>query len=215
MDIVSGCLMTSRVIFYFTQSCQNETKITMGYSINHQMAMLKKQLILLRQPLNIKTEMLCKYYYMMENPFLDTVWQSGMSVLNWNSILSPKLHFVCCIEHRFKFAQDSNAFQTGIFPGKGAWHLAEGLLQENCQKTIQYYRLWMSLFCCLPSLLPGLFFKRGEYWKTLRLAENAWMEHHGKKKSNFFAELDVPLWPEDSDHCRLAGHGEVLSHLEH
>lgn len=68
--------------------------------------MLKKQLILLRQPLKVKPEMLCKHYYMTENPFLDTVWLSGISVLNWNSILSPELHFVCCTERMFKFAQD-------------------------------------------------------------------------------------------------------------
>lgn len=70
------------------------------------MAMLKKQLILLQQSLKIKTEMPCKHYYTMENPFLDTGWQSSMPVLNWNSILSAELHFVCCTEHMFKFPQD-------------------------------------------------------------------------------------------------------------
>lgn len=68
--------------------------------------MLKKQLILLWQLLKVKTVMFCKQYCMMENLFLDTVWENSMPVWNWNSILSPELHFVFWTECMFKFAQD-------------------------------------------------------------------------------------------------------------
>lgn len=50
--------------------------------------------------------MFCKQYCMMENPFLDAVWENSMPEWNWNSILSSELHFVFWTERMFKFAQD-------------------------------------------------------------------------------------------------------------
>lgn len=118
----------------------------------------------------------------MENPFLDTVWQSGTFVLNWNSILSPKLHFVCCTWTRLNLPKTgySNAFQTGTLLRKEAWHLTEGLSQENCQKN----NLVLSTLIVLPSSLPPPINLVYQQRSVLKNHEIGWKWRNGKKKSS-------------------------------
>lgn len=152
----------------------------------------------------------------MENPFLDTIWQSSTFVLNWNSILSPKLHFVCCTWTRLNSPKTcySNAFQTGTLPRKEAWHLSEGLSQENCQKN----NLVLSTLIVLLSSLPlsiNLVYQQRSVLKNHKIG---WKCLNGKKKSNSLQSwvclLAIPALDGQRE-VISAGSGGLLSHLEY
>lgn len=127
--------------------------------------------------------MLRKHYYTTENPFLDTLWQSGMSALNWSSILSPELHLVRGTEHVYICPRRVTATRSrqAAFPAKGL----DTSLKDHHRKTARKQPSPINFDCLCPAGLPPSFqdcFSKEEIAGRLRAG------HQSKKKARFSAE---------------------------